>query len=166
MNRIKNHKQAGFTMLEMMIVVVIIGITASMAAPSFFDWIPNMKLKGEAKQNLNYLRQARSKAVAENNQYGVYFDVDNKQLYFFKDTHQPSNAIYSNGADSLIEGPIDMESNFEYSDCTFNNNTVIFFSDGSASTSGSIDIERPEQAEYFIISLLAATGKVKLERSS
>lgn len=163
MKKIINNKQAGFTMLEIMIVVVIIGITATMAAPSFFNWIPNMKLKGEAKQNLNYLRQARSRAVAENSQFGVYFDVNSKQLYYFKDTFQPGSVLFDNAADSVIEGPIDMESDFGYSDCSFTNNTVIFFSDGSASTSGSIDIERPDQDDYFVISILAATGRVRLE---
>jgi type II secretion system protein H len=165
MKRDRNRKSAGFTMLEMMIIVVIIGIMASLAAPSFFSWIPRMKLKSDAKQNLEYLRQARSRAVAENTQYGVYFDVGNNQYYFFKDISSPQTATYEAGADSLISGPLSMESNIGYADCTFTNDTVVFLPNGSASTSGTIKIFDTGSTETYLVNVLAATGRVKLQHT-
>ena len=162
MNKLKSTDQHGYTLLEMMIIVVIIGIMATLAAPNFFTWIPKMKLKGEAKKTLNYIRQARSRAVAENCQYGVHFNTDDGKLYFFKDSYQPSAVHYDDAADSIVEGPIELENNFEYDNCSFTGNTVIFFPDGSASTSGSIKVEGDNGVGSFVIKVLAATGKAKL----
>ncbi len=55
----RNHKQAGFTLVELLIVVIILGILAAVVVPSFNS------SSGEAKEaalvaNLNAVRQAVS----------------------------------------------------------------------------------------------------------
>lgn len=47
-------KQKGFTLVELMIVVVILGILAAIAIPAFIKYIRNSKT-AEAKENLAYL---------------------------------------------------------------------------------------------------------------
>lgn len=157
------HRQAGFTMIEMMIMIVLIGILATLTAPSFIGMVPRLKLKSEARANLNYLRLARSRAIAENSQYGIYFDLYNGELVYFKDTHDTQYAYYQEGQDSLIEGPIAIESNISYENCMFMSDCVIFYSNGSASTSGSIDIVGSESGDSYTISVLASTGRVRLQ---
>jgi len=163
MKKLKFYKRAGFTMLEMMIVIVVIGIMAGMAVPSFINWIPKMKLKNDAKQNLNFLRQARSMAVSDNNQYGIYFDIANKQIHFFEDTSSPELTSYEFGSDSLVIPPVSLERNVSFGECSFNGNAVIFYPSGSASTSGSIIVQDTISSDYFTISVLASTGRVRLE---
>ncbi len=70
--------KAGFTIIEMIIIVVIIGILAAIAVPSFFNAIPKLKARSEARNILNFVRLARSKAVSDGAQYGVYIDTNNK----------------------------------------------------------------------------------------
>jgi len=152
-----------FTMLEMMIVVVIIGLFASMAAPSFTSWIPKMKLKTDAREKVNYLRMARSQAISENQQYGIYFDTDNNQIIFFKDTANPTAATYDAGMDSLVHDPICCESNINFSGCSFSNSTVVFYSNGSASTSGSIVMTDSSSCDNYTINILASTGRIRLQ---
>jgi type IV pilus assembly protein PilA len=48
------NRQKGFTLVELMIVVVILGILAAIAIPAFIKYVRNSKTS-EAKENLAYL---------------------------------------------------------------------------------------------------------------
>ena len=61
------QKQKGFTLIELMIVVAIIGILAAVAIPGFMSYIKNSKTS-EAKTNLDALRKGAS-AYFETEQY-------------------------------------------------------------------------------------------------
>lgn len=60
MNRLKN---TGFTLLEVMIVVAIIGILAAIAVPSFQDMIERNRLKQVAEALKSDLQFARTEAI-------------------------------------------------------------------------------------------------------
>lgn len=63
MNRQKN---AGFTVLEVMIVVAIIGILAAVAVPSFQDMIERDRLKQVVEALKSDLQFARTEAIKRN----------------------------------------------------------------------------------------------------
>jgi type II secretion system protein H len=163
MNNKRFQKVAGFTLIEMMVAIVILGVLAAMAGPSFSSWIPKMKLKAEAREKLNYLRQARSRAIAENSQYGIYFNTGNSEIIFFKDITNPQLNLYEAGSDSIIGAPIESESNVLFDNSTLTNNVVIFYPNGSASTSGQIELHDSGSACLHTITVLASTGRVRLE---
>jgi type IV fimbrial biogenesis protein FimT len=60
------HKSAGFTLIEMMIVVVILAIVSSMAYPSFREMIINSQVRNATESIVNGLQKARAEAVARN----------------------------------------------------------------------------------------------------
>ncbi|OFZ67856.1 MAG: hypothetical protein A2V79_00780 [Betaproteobacteria bacterium RBG_16_56_24] len=58
--------QAGVTLIELMIVVVIAAIMAAVAAPSFANFIQNTRLTSTMAQLTGDLNRARSEAIKRN----------------------------------------------------------------------------------------------------
>jgi prepilin-type N-terminal cleavage/methylation domain-containing protein len=58
--------QRGFTMVELMTVIVIAGVLATLALPSFRDMLERRRLEGQANELVTDLQYAKSEAVARN----------------------------------------------------------------------------------------------------
>jgi type IV fimbrial biogenesis protein FimT len=156
----KNSK--GITLLELMIVTVMIGITSTLAIPSFEQGMDKLRLKTAGRDIVSDLRLARSSAVSQRYQFGIYFDLISKQYVFFKDIANPGAFTYDLGSDSVIVTKTP-PSNVNFGSCSFSNFAVIFRPDGSASTSGSIELSSSEEGSgSFTVDVLSSTGRVKL----
>jgi prepilin-type N-terminal cleavage/methylation domain-containing protein len=70
------HKNSGFTLVELMIVICIISILSSIAIPLFPKMNSNMRLKGSAREIHSLLQQTRLRAVKEQAFVVVDFDPD------------------------------------------------------------------------------------------
>jgi type IV fimbrial biogenesis protein FimT len=62
----QTYKQAGFSLVEMMIVVAVIGITAAFAMPSYRTWIQNTRIRVTAESIQNGLQKAKTEALRHN----------------------------------------------------------------------------------------------------
>jgi type IV fimbrial biogenesis protein FimT len=63
--------EKGFTIVEIMIVFVILGISAALAMPNILDLMARAQLKGAARQVMSDLMWARMQAVSEQNAFKV-----------------------------------------------------------------------------------------------
>lgn len=61
-----SSRQAGVTLVELMIVLVIAAIMATIAAPSFSDFIQNTRMTSAMTQLTGDLNRARSEAIKRN----------------------------------------------------------------------------------------------------
>ncbi len=75
MNRISRKTQRGFTLIELMIVVAIIGILAAVAIPAFMDYMKKGK-RAEAELNLNVILKSNKAEFSTNGGYVATSQVD------------------------------------------------------------------------------------------
>jgi type IV fimbrial biogenesis protein FimT len=60
--------QRGFTIVEVMISLVVLGVLIGLGAPGFVEWLQNQQIRGAAEATLNGLQVARGEAVRRNTQ--------------------------------------------------------------------------------------------------
>lgn len=68
--------KAGFTIMELVVVIALIGIMSAVAVPNIASWTADLKLGGAATDILSLLQNARLKAVKERDFVVVAFDPD------------------------------------------------------------------------------------------
>ena len=79
----RGRPDRGFTMIEILIVIAIIGIIAAVALPNIGQYIRNYKIRGAAQQVAGELQSARSKAIMGNTNEGVSFVAVDADSYRF-----------------------------------------------------------------------------------
>ena len=69
----------GFTLIELMVVIMIMGVMAMIAMPNLMAYPPKMRLRGAAQVLASDLMAARMEAVKLNRR--VYLEYSNSQGY-------------------------------------------------------------------------------------
>ena len=62
----RRDQKKGFTLIEVMVVLVILGLLLTQAMPSFTAWMANLQIRNSAEAILNGLQLARAQAVRSN----------------------------------------------------------------------------------------------------
>jgi type IV fimbrial biogenesis protein FimT len=82
-------RQAGFTVVELMIVVAIVAVLMAMAAPSFSEYLSKRRVDGVMSELVTDMHYARSEAVSRNETVKITFGTD---CYVIHRSLVPGNA--------------------------------------------------------------------------
>jgi len=69
------RKQDGFTIIELIIVIAVIGIMTAIAVPDFLSWLPQYRLQSAARDLYSNLYLAKIGAIKNNTSWAVVFNV-------------------------------------------------------------------------------------------
>jgi prepilin-type N-terminal cleavage/methylation domain-containing protein len=75
---LRTRARSGFTLIETVVVVTILGLAAAVAIPSITQWSANQRLLSSARVVGATLSQARGEAVRSGNIHLVFFGMDNQ----------------------------------------------------------------------------------------
>lgn len=75
-----NDLEAGFTLLELLVVLAILGGALALAVPAFDRLAPGVALRATARDTAAMLRHARDLAIAGNREIAVVVDLDRRSI--------------------------------------------------------------------------------------
>lgn len=70
---------SGFTLIELIVVVGIIGIVSAFSIPAIMEWLPDYRLRSAARDIVSCLQQVKMEAVSRNERTGVQFNAGTNQ---------------------------------------------------------------------------------------
>lgn len=155
--------QTGFTLVELMIVVAIVAILASVGGIALNSQMPKYRLRGDTKAIASSLMLARMKATSTGLQYAIEFDLD----------ASPQEYRLQRGGGSWSNESYRKELSFGVSIESINSDTsggiqtITFNPNGSsASGTGDILVSLGSLSEGYQISLTPATGRIQNQKAS
>lgn len=139
----------GFTLIEMLVVMVILVLAYAMTAPMISAGVSGAELKASARQIAAGLRKARSEAVAHKNETTLTVDVERRQFELSGDKR-----IYLLPEKTVVNL---FTAQSELMDAK--TGSIRFYPDGS-STGGRVTLSRDERK--YMVDVDWMTGRVKI----
>jgi prepilin-type N-terminal cleavage/methylation domain-containing protein len=153
--------QAGFTLAELAVVMIIFGIMAAIALPGFNRFLRSMDLNGEVQTTASMLRVVRQRAITENNDYCVYYDSASRKLTWFDDDNNDGLKEGTEKTGSTNPYPAWLTVTPSVSN-PFAADTLVFYPNGSTNTSGSL-IYTNTDGYFRSLSVVRPTGMVTVQ---
>lgn len=151
--------ERGFSMMEMMIVLVLIGLMASLAVPSWLEQMPRLETQAEVREVVAKMREARSLAISRKEPTGLSFNGGNGTWTVFLDNN-PADNVHSSSDSAMSTGSLGTRVLVSYNG--FNNQDVVFNPDGSAVQSGAVCLNAEDNSAVYTVDVLASTGRVRM----
>lgn len=174
--------ERGFSLIELIVVLVILGLAAAVTAPFIFWTLERVEIRSAVKEIASSLRYARSVAISEKKEMRFYMDLD-ERLYWLDtrreerpgedtagngDTGQegegtspsPSYPTKKRSLNSLVKVDLFVRGEDELDEGT----VMVSFSPFGSSSGGQFNLKTHEESRrplYFTVKVDPVTGRVK-----
>lgn len=141
----------GFTLIELMVVLVVAAAAMGLVVPQFGAALAGMELKGATRDVASGLRYARGRAIALQRETAVVIDLDARS---YRIEGAEANGSHDLGRDidlRLVTGRTEVRGDSE--------GAISFFPDGS-STGGRLTLESGNRSHVVDVRWL--TGRVRI----
>ena len=155
----------GFSLIELLIVIVILGILTSAAVPLMKPLLENLELRTSANAIKHQLYMARTRALGDPIVHcGVKFDTLKHTIQTFLDDGVPvGNDQFDPGSDHIFMLAYTLPKKITMQiGGTGHNNVIVFRADGSAKVRGLTLTIANSSKKTKTISVLSSTGRIKV----
>ncbi|MDD3022856.1 MAG: GspH/FimT family pseudopilin [Syntrophomonadaceae bacterium] len=141
-------KEAGFTLLELIVVMALLGMIAVLAVPQYNCVLDNVRLKADAKKMARVLQIARQEAITTGQGKTVYFyPQTTKYTVRDGDTYWFNSGIAYNGSTTFSEHE--------------DKPACVFSPSGVPSSAGTVTLNNRQGKRLYVIVSVAA-GRIRV----
>jgi Tfp pilus assembly protein FimT len=159
----------GFTAVEISVTLATIGVVVALGVQRVDSsaW----RLDAAAQEVVQRVRAARSLAVLRQHNVVVTFDIDSRAMIVHEDAN--SDGVVDEGERvrrETLDGKAEFMraaapfADFTGGPVTFDDNSVTFMRNGSASQEGAVYVGRPNVAKARVVIISRATGYSEMQR--
>ena len=162
-------KNSGYTLMELMVTIAIIGIMSAIAIPNVISYLPKHRLNGGARDVYSAMQYARLKAVKERTPVSIIFNTGADSFTVFDDAN--GNGTIDGGDTVLKTG--NMPSDVDITNATIFTglNTWCGFNTrglpvGTPPIIGTVELQSTSQILLFKQIRLRISGSVVIRTST
>lgn len=177
---LRTRRGTGFTLIEMLLVVTVVGITAVIAVPAFIEMLWRSKVEMAARQTTIQMRAARFQAIQEADEFGIWADfaenrivlgrpadpADDPDLWLeIRAFELPGGIVFQGPGDPGPNdaGAVVFDPPYDDNEDAVLGGWVVFNADGSSDAEGEIRFAMPERNLFYATAVgPRATGKISI----
>lgn len=154
-------REAGFTLTELMVVLVILGIMTAIALPGLNKFMRSVDLNGQVQTTASLMRVARQKAITENNNFVVFWDGTVKGFGWWDDNNNDGvkNSTEAQKAPVALPAWVTVTNSGTN---PFASPNITFYPNGSADQSGTYVFTNSD-GYARLVSVVRPTGMVTVQ---
>nr|WP_067294598.1 GspH/FimT family pseudopilin [Marinobacterium profundum] len=158
----KAGTQTGFTLLELLLVLVLATLMLSLVVPRFAAVVPGVELKSTAQKTASLLRYARSRAMAESRLIAIELD---SQAHTLRLSHSDAPVVLPDSIELSVSDTGNLALGHEILppsavNASMPGPSIRFYPDGSSS-GGSLLLSGP--SGHYRIDVDWLTGRVQID---
>ena len=168
--------QAGFTLVELMVVIVILGLTISVTSVNYQRVIPRAQLNNSVRTFSNVLQSTRSEAITRNHEYRVIYDLDENRYWVetpFKKggglamARIPGEDEPEDVSERMLTNVNKLETGVEFSRVIIDEETYedgqcyVRFDSSGSSSAHTVSLYHASTDRYYTIEVLSLTGLIR-----
>ncbi len=148
----------GFSLIELVIVLAILAVAATFTVPAFLSWRDDSKAKGAMASMRADFERAKMRAIRENANVRVAFDVDSYMVHTDLNSDNTLDADEEVIAQTTLPPGVTMTNTFGDDDMSFSGRGVPA---AGLSDAGRVTMTSPGGVEYDVI--VSRFGRIRTE---
>lgn len=165
-----SSRRRGFTLIELILVMIVVFTLATIVAPRFSDFFPALQVRKSTEHLLAWARKARAEAALTGNRQRLYLDSSKRRFWIEHEPRpikQPGNFVALSGAwaEELLPDGVEFESiEGAETDAAGGGRYVEFRPDGTSSE--ATVILSNDVGDRQTLRVEAATSKITIEQAA